>query len=1179
LADERDLVAPQALRPLVTAALAAGTAGGPGRFVLAVTATVREAEDLTAALRSLMPPHTVAAFPSWETLPHERLSPRSDAVGQRIAVLRRLAHPVVSEQGPAVGFAAGSPGGDAVLGGPLRVVVAPIRAVLQPIVSGLGDLVPVRLAVGDEADPDDVIARLVDIGYARVEMVAKRGELAVRGGLLDVFPPTEEHPLRVEFFGDTVEEIRVFKVADQRSAGQAEHGLWAPPCRELLLTPSVRARAKELAAKHPGVSEILGKIADGITVEGMEAFSSVLADRMDLLLDYLPVSAVVLACDPERIRTRAIELVATSQEFLEASWASAASGGEAPVDLGGSAFQPIEKIREAAAELGVAWWTLAPFGVMDDAEDSNQGSFGITIHASPAAAYRGETSRMIADVRQWLADGWRVVLVTEGHGPAKRLAEVLRGEGFGARVGDLDAAPEGGVPYVATGELCQGFSWPAVRLAVLTEADFAGRGTSRPGSRDERRMPSARRRGGVDPLQLKSGDYVVHEQHGVGRFVEMTSRTAAGATRDYLVVEYAPARRGHPPDRLYVPTDQLDEVTRYVGGETPALHRLGGADWAKTKGRARKAVREIAAELIRLYSARMASPGHAFGQDTPWQRELEDAFPYMETPDQLIAIDEVKRDMEKPVPMDRLICGDVGYGKTEIAVRAAFKAVQDGKQVAVLVPTTILAQQHFNTFSERYSAFPVSVKPMSRFQTAAEVAETQRGITDGTVDVVIGTHRLLSPETRFRQLGLVIIDEEQRFGVEHKEYLKRLRTEVDVLAMSATPIPRTLEMGVAGIREMSTILTPPEERHPVLTFVGGYDERQIAAAIRRELLRDGQVFFVHNRVQSIRKVASRLSELVPEARIGVAHGQMNEHELERIMIGFWEREFDVLVATTIVESGLDIPNANTLIVDRADAQGLSQLHQLRGRVGRGRERAYAYFLYPTDKPLTETAHERLATVAQHTEIGAGMYVALKDLEIRGAGNLLGGEQSGHIAGVGFDLYVRMIGEAVRELKDDAPAERPEVRVELPVNAHIPHDYIPGERLRLAAYTSIASIDSEDDVAAVRDELRDRYGELPVPVVTLLDVARLRFAARRAGLTDITLQGSHVRFAPVVLPDSRTVRVQRLYPKTLLKPAVRTMLVPVPKSGASSGGFGGEPLRDTELLAWCAEVVRSVLSDS
>jgi transcription-repair coupling factor (superfamily II helicase) len=1182
---ERDLVAPSALRPLLVAALASGTVGGhgpggAGSFVLAVTATAREAEDLAAGLGGFLPPHTVAVFPGWETLPHERLSPRSDTVGERIAVLRRLAHPGAD--------------GDAV-GGPLRVVIAPVRAILQPVVAGLGDLDPVRLSVGDDADPEDVITRLVEIGYARVEMVTKRGELAVRGGLLDVFPPTEEHPLRIEFFGDTVEEIRVFKVADQRSAGEAGHGLWAPPCRELLLTPAVRARAKELAAKHPGVSDILGKIADGITVEGMEAFAAVLADRMELLIDYVPLGGMVLTCDPERIRTRAAELVSTSQEFLEASWASAAAGGDAPIDLGGSAFQPIADIRATTAELGIPWWTLAPFGLTEEGvetdqgasgrvdgesgDESGHGTFGITIGAQAAPAYRGETSRMIDDVRHWLSDGWRVVLVTEGHGPAKRLAEVLRGEGFGARLGDIDAEPESGVPYVTTGELRQGFSWPAVKLAVLTEADFAARGSTRPGVRDERRMPSARRRGGVDPLQLRPGDYVVHEQHGVGRFVEMTSRTAAGATREYLVLEYAPAKRGHPPDRLYVPTDQLDEVTKYSGGESPALHRLGGADWAKTKGRARKAVREIAAELIRLYSARMASPGHAFGPDSPWQRELEDAFPYVETPDQLSAIDEVKRDMEKPIPMDRLICGDVGYGKTEIAVRAAFKAVQDGKQVAVLVPTTLLAQQHFNTFSERYAPFPVSVKPMSRFQTGAEVAETQRGLADGTVDLVIGTHRLLSAETRFKRLGLVIIDEEQRFGVEHKEYLKRLRTEVDVLAMSATPIPRTLEMGVAGIREMSTILTPPEERHPVLTFVGAYDEKQIGAAIRRELLRDGQVFFVHNRVQSIRKVAARLQEIVPEARIQVAHGQMNEHELEKIMVDFWDRSFDVLVATTIVESGLDIPNANTLIVDRADAAGLSQLHQLRGRVGRGRERAYAYFLYPPEKPLTETAHERLATVAQHTEIGAGMYVALKDLEIRGAGNLLGGEQSGHIAGVGFDLYIRMIGEAVRELKDDAPPERADVRVELPVNAHIPHDYVPGERLRLAAYTSIAAIDSEDDVAGVRDELRDRYGELPEPVETLLDVARLRSTARRVGLTDITLQGSFVRFGPVALPDSRVVRVQRLYPKTLLKPAVRTMLVPVPKAGASSGGFGGEPLRDTALLAWCAEVVRSVLSES
>ena len=783
-------------------------------------------------------------------------------------------------------------------------------------------------------------------------------------------------------------------------------------------------------------------------------------------------------------------------------------------------------------------------------------------------------------MRRWLGDGWRVALVTEGHGPAQRLAEMLRGEGLGARLGDLDQAPEPGVPCVTTGLLAHGFTWESVRLAVLTEADIAGQHA---GPRDARRMPS-RRRGGIDPLQLQAGDYVVHEQHGVGRYLEMTSRSIQGAVREYLVIEYAPGKRGQPPDRLYVPTDQLDQVTRYVGGEAPALHRLGGADWAKTKGRARKAVRQIASELIRLYSARMASPGYAFGADTPWQRELEDAFPYVETTDQLAAIDEVKHDMERPSPMDRLICGDVGYGKTEIAVRAAFKAVQDGKQVAVLVPTTLLAAQHQSTFTERYAPFPVVVRTVSRFQSDAEVAETLRGLADGTVDVVIGTHRLLSPDTRFARLGLVILDEEQRFGVEHKEYLKRLRTEVDVLAMSATPIPRTLEMGVAGIREMSTILTPPEERHPVLTMVGPYDDKQIAAAIRRELLRDGQVFFVHNRVSSINRVATRVAELVPEARVVAAHGQMNEHLLERIMADFLDRKTDVLISTTIVESGLDIPNANTLIVDRADVYGLAQLHQLRGRVGRGSERAYAYFLFPPEKPLTETAHERLATIAQHTEMGAGMYVALKDLEIRGAGNLLGGEQSGHIAGVGFDLYVRMIGEAVSELRDAGPAERPEVRVELPVNAHIPHSYVPGERLRLEAYTRIAAIDSLDDIVAVSEELADRYGPLPEPVLGLLAVARLRTQARKAGLTDITQQGSYIRFGPVDLPDSRQVRAQRLYPKTVLKPAVRTMLVPVPRDapGARPGAAappGAPLLRDRELLAWCGQLIEAVFGES
>jgi transcription-repair coupling factor (superfamily II helicase) len=1184
-----DLIAPPALRPVLAAALADPGPADSGRFILAVTATAREAEDLTAALSSLLPPDSVAYFPAWETLPHERLSPRSDTSGQRLAVLRRLTHPDPSDPRT----------------GPLLAVAAPVRSLLQPMAGGLGDLVPVRLAPGQEADLEEVVGRLVDIGYVRAELVEKRGDIAVRGGILDVFPPTEEHPLRVDFFGDEVEEVRYFKVTDQRSLEIAQDGLWAPPCRELLLTPGVRARAKELAREWPGLGEVLTKLADGITVEGMEAFAPTLCDRMELLLDYVPGDGIVIACDPERIRARAADLVSTSQEFLEASWVNAAAGGQVPIDLGGAAFRAITDVRASAADLGIPWWTITPFATSADeaaVAEPDLGEAGqpddsgdrpaFRMEAVPAEAYRGDTGRVLGDVRRWLSEQWRVVLVTEGHGPAQRLAELLRGEGLGAHGagdGGLPAVPEPGIASVATGLLEAGFVWPSVRLAVLAEADMAGQ---RSGTRKDRRMPS-RRRGGIDPLQLTPGDYIVHEQHGVGRYVEMTSRTVAGSTRDYLVIEYAPSKRGQPADRLYLPTDQLDEVTRYSGGEAPALHRLGGADWAKAKGRARKAVKDIAAGLIRLYQARMASPGHAFGQDTPWQRELEDAFPYVETPDQLAAVDEVKSDMEKAVPMDRLICGDVGYGKTEIAVRAAFKAVQDGRQVVVLAPTTLLAAQHYATFSERYAPFPVIVRPLSRFQSDKEASETLAGLSEGKVDVVIGTHRLLSPETRFDRLGLVIIDEEQRFGVEQKEYLKQLRTEVDVLSMSATPIPRTLEMGISGIREMSTILTPPEERHPVLTSVGPYDERQIAAAIRRELLRDGQVFFVHNRVSSINKVAARIAELVPEARVGVGHGQMNEHTLEKIMGGFVDREFDVLVATTIVESGLDIPNANTLIVDRADAYGLPALHQLRGRVGRSRERGYAYFLYPPEKPLTETAHERLSTLQQHSGVGAGMHIALKDLEIRGAGNLLGGEQSGHVAAVGFDLYVKMIGEAVRELRGDGPPERAEVRIELPVDAHIPHDYVTGERLRLEAYTRIAAIDSQADINAVRDELADRYGPVPDQVECLLTVARLRAQARRAGLTDITQQGSNIRFSPVELPDSRQVRVQRLYPRTLLKPAVRTMLVPVPKaapgtrsgSGSTRAGtgqtvsLGAPPLRGAELLAWCEELIEAVLGEA
>ncbi|MDR2348203.1 MAG: transcription-repair coupling factor, partial [Bifidobacteriaceae bacterium] len=601
----------------------------------------------------------------------------------------------------------------------------------------------------------------------------------------------------------------------------------------------------------------------------------------------------------------------------------------------------------------------------------------------------------------------------------------------------------------------------------------------------------------------------------------------------------------------------------YVGGENPALSRLGGSDWAKTKSRARRAVGQLAQELVRLYAARMATKGFAFGPDTPWQRELEDAFDYVETPDQLTTIEEVKADMRAQAPMDRLICGDVGYGKTEVAVRAAFKAVQDGKQVAVLAPTTLLVRQHFDTFSDRYAAFPVEVRALSRFQSGKEARATKEELAQGKVDVVIGTHSLLTGDVRFKDLGLVVVDEEQRFGVEHKETLKAQAPSVDVLSMSATPIPRTLEMAVSGIREMSTLTTPPEERHPILTYVGPATPGQTAAAVRRELLREGQVFYVHNRVQTIDRAAAALADLVPEARIAVAHGKMKEKQLEQVMIDFWEKRFDILVCTTIVETGLDIANANTLIVDDADKFGLSQLHQLRGRVGRGKERAYAYFFYRGGKTLTETAHDRLSTIASQSELGAGMQVALKDLEIRGAGNLLGGEQSGHIAGVGFDLYLRMIAEAVAEAKGAPTEALPEVQVELPVNAHIPTSYVEGDRLRLEAYTKLSAAASANELQAVADELTDRYGPIPAEVSALFEVARLRLDGRAAGLTQIAAQGHYIRLFPIEVTDWQRIWLNQLAKGAIVKPATRTLLVPIPRGARLTD----QAMTGLDLIGW------------
>jgi len=1158
--DELTLVGPASARLFVASAL---VGQGP---LLVVTATGREADDLTAELRGVFG-ESAAMFPSWETLPHERLSPGVDTVGARLMLLRRLAHP-----------------DDARLGPPLRVVITAVRSLLQPMAPQLGLLEPLTLAIGAEAPFEDVITRLVELAYTRVDMVGRRGEFAVRGGILDIFAPTAEHPVRVEFWGDEVTEMRMFSVADQRSIPEISiDTLIAVACRELLLTDEVRVRAAELAGQQPppehnvtgGVADMLAKLAEGIPVDGMEALLPVLRPAdLSLLTNQLADGTPVLVCDPEKVRTRAADLIKTGREFLEASWSVAALGGDSPIDveqLGGSGFRELDDVRSATRESGHPWWTLSQL--------SDESAIELDIRAAPSArGHQRDIDDIFAMLRGHVSTGGVAAIVAPGTGTAHRVVEQLAESDTPATMLEPGSEPKAGVVGVLKGPLHDGLivGGDTAALVIITETDLTG---NRVTATDGKRL-AAKRRNTVDPLALTAGDLVVHDQHGIGRFVEMTERTVGGARREYLVLEYASTKRGrNETDKLYVPMDSLDQLSRYVGGQAPALSRLGGSDWTNTKTKARKAVREIAGELVSLYAKRQASAGHAFGPDTPWQAEMEDAFGFTETHDQLTAITEVKGDMEKPVPMDRVICGDVGYGKTEIAVRAAFKAVQDGKQVAVLVPTTLLADQHLQTFAARMAGFPVRIKGLSRFTDAAESRDVIDGLADGSVDIVIGTHRLLQTGVRWKDLGLVVVDEEQRFGVEHKEHIKSLRTHVDVLTMSATPIPRTLEMSLAGIREMSTILTPPEERYPVLTYVGPHDDKQVAAALRRELLRDGQAFYVHNRVSSIDAAAARVRELVPEAKVGVAHGQMHEDLLETTVEGFWNREFDILVCTTIVETGLDISNANTLIVERADTFGLAQLHQLRGRVGRSRERGYAYFLYPQHAPLTETAYDRLATIAQNNELGAGMAVAMKDLEIRGAGNVLGVEQSGHVAGVGFDLYVRLVGEAVEAYRAAADgqtvstAEEPkDVRIDLPVDAHLPPDYIPSDRLRLEGYRRLAAAANDSDVDAVVEELTDRYGALPETAERLVAVARLRLVCRAAGITEVSASSAAtVRLAPMTLPDSAQVRLARLYPGARYRATTATVQVPIPRAG----GVGAPRIRDVELVQMVADLVSAL----
>ncbi len=1083
-------------RPIAIAALATLSNRRP-LVVACPTGTM--AAQLGDDLTQFLPQGQVAVFPAWETLPFERVSPSVETMGQRLELLWRLQDP---DRTPAV-------------------IVTGVRALLQRLGPGAPAVEPIEIRPGGIVDPDELAARLVTFGYRREDLVEHRGEFARRGAIVDVFPSTADAPVRIDLWGDEVDRLTRFRVNDQRSTEDLESACIFP-ARELIPTDDVRERAAALIAAEPWGREQWERLAEGALFEGMESWLPWLVEGETLLTDVLPDTAKVVLVEPRRMRDRAQDLLAEEAD-LAASLASTWSR-DADTPFPRLHAEPDRLLRTTGGEL--RFWSI------DSAPESPDTPL---VEASGWGPVVGDGSGLVARLTQLLAEGYRVIVAADGEGSAERLAGLLREHGLdltvhAGRTGDL-GRPGG---HIVVAPLHHGVTLPRARLAIVAESDLTGR-------RRAHRAARPRRRDSVGVFEdLKPGHYVVHVQHGVGRYEGMVKRTIGGVERDYLLVAY----KGN--DKLYVPSDQIDVLRQYVGGEAPVLHRLGGSDFAKAKTRVRSAVREIAQELVVLYQKRVNAEGYAFGQDTPWQAEMEDAFPYVETPDQRVAITDVKADMERPYPMDRLICGDVGFGKTEVAIRAAFKAIQDGKQVAVLVPTTLLATQHGNTFADRFAGYPIRVETLSRVLTPAQARDVIKGIESGEVDCVIGTHRLLNEDIRFKDLGLLVVDEEQRFGVQHKEAMKKLRTNVDVITLSATPIPRTLEMSLVGIRDLSLLQTPPADRQPILTYVGAYDERVAVEAIRRELLREGQVFWVHNRVRSIEHAAARLRELVPEARIAVAHGQMDEGTLEQVVVDFWEGRFDVLVCTTIIESGIDMPTVNTLVVERADLLGLGQLHQLRGRVGRSGQRAYAYLFHPVDVTLTEEAYERLKTIGEATELGSGFKIAMRDLEIRGAGNLLGEAQSGHIAAVGYDLYCQMVTEAVAEMKGEPIRPPAEIKLDVPTDAYLPTDYVAKEELRLEAYRRLAAVTTPGEVADIRAEWEDRYGPLPEPAEALLRVGDLRAECHRLGLVELTVFSNEARLAPIELKLSQATRLRRLSRDAIYKEEARQLVVPIPR---------------------------------
>jgi transcription-repair coupling factor (superfamily II helicase) len=1085
------LAVPEAARALVVAGLAHLSARRP--LVVALP-TGTAAGRLVDDLHQYLDPADVELFPAWETLPFERVSPSVETMGRRLRVLWRLQDPARTP----------------------TVIVSSVRALLQRLGPHVEDVDPVVVRPGDVLDPDDLLTRLVGMGYRREELVEHRGEVARRGSIIDVFPSTADAPVRIDLWGDEVDRLTEFSVSDQRATDPLDAAV-VFPARELLPTDDVRKRADHLVGAEPWGREQWERISNGLTFDGMESWLPWLTVDEHLLTDLLPAIAQVLLVEPKRMRDRAADVLAEEDDLaktLAVTWTA-------------DATREFPRLHLDAERL-LAGGTSA-ISVLNAPE----GPDTPVVEATPWAPVVGQGEALVLRLRDLLGQGYRVVVGADGAGSGARLASLLRDQGVDLpldEAGTADLTKPGGRIVVAP--LHAGAVLPAAKLAVLAEADLTGR-------RRAHRAPRPRKRQAAGFFEdLKPGDYVVHYHHGVGKYGGMVKRAIGGVERDYLLLEYKGG------DKLYVPSDQIDAVRHYVGGETPTLHRLGGTDFERSKSKVRAAVREIAQELVVLYQKRVNASGHAFSPDTPWQREMEESFPYVETPDQLRAIVEVKDDMESEHPMDRLVCGDVGFGKTEVALRAAFKAIQDGKQVAVLVPTTLLAQQHFQTFSDRFSGYPVRVEVLSRFLTPSQAKAVVEGLATGEVDCVVGTHRLLQEGVKFKDLGLLVVDEEQRFGVQHKEAMKKLRTDVDVLTMSATPIPRTLEMSLTGIRDLTIINTPPADRQPILTYVGEYDERAVAEAIRRELLREGQVFYVHNRVQDIEQKAAQIRELVPEARVAIAHGQMDEGSLEQVVFDFWQGEYDVLVCTTIIESGIDMPTVNTLVVDRADRLGLGQLHQLRGRVGRSGQRAYAYLFHPREQALTEEAYERLRTIGEATELGSGFKIAMRDLEIRGAGNLLGENQSGHIAAVGYDLYCQMVTEAVAEMKGEEVKEPAEVKLDVPVDANLPHGYVEKEELRLEAYRRLAAVTTHAEVDDIRAEWEDRYGPVPPVAEKLLTVARLRAECFRTGVRDVMVTSRDARLAPLHLKTSEAMRLRRIARDAIYKEDAGQVVVPL-----------------------------------